>query len=250
MGFSLANFVANQYWMSSMFSGQVVGLANGLAAGWANVGAGVTQVVMPIVYSSLITTFDIPESTAWRVSFIFPAMFQTLTAILVLLFGTDQPEAQYRGQKPTEPKDSTHGRSFIWVLLNGLRNYRGWVLGLAYGYAFGVELTVDNMIAEYFYDRFGVNIRMAGMIAASFGVANCVSRPIGGIMSDRLGKRFGMRGRLWGLWTVQTTAGLLCILLGRIGSLWGSFAVMCLFSFFCQAASGLIFGVVPFVSKR
>ena len=91
---------------------------------------------------------------------------------------------------------------------------------------------------------------MAGAIAASFGLGNLVSRPVGGVVSDEMGRRFGMRGRLWSLWAVQTVAGLLCVLLGRVGSLWGSAAVMCCFSFFVQAASGLTFGVVHFISKR
>lgn len=77
-----------------------------------------------------------------------------------------------------------------------------------------------------------------------------MSRPLGGVISDTMAKKFGMRGRLWSLWAVQSFAGILCLVLGRTNSLYGSIAVMCGFSFFVQAASGLTFGVVPFVSKR
>lgn len=168
-------------------------------------------------------------------------------ALMVLRYGQDQPDGNYKKVKTLEknPKDSA-----IKVFLNGITNYRGWILGLTYGYCFGVELTMDNIIAEYFYDRFGVNMETAGVIAACFAFGNCVSRPMGGVVSDKLGKRFGVKGRLWGLWVVQTMAGLLCLWLGRVNSMWGSIAVMCSFSFFVQAASGLTFGVVPFVSKR
>ncbi|KAM2367241.1 hypothetical protein TB2_044831 [Malus domestica] len=245
-GFSLANFVANQFWMSSMFSGCVVGLANGFSAGWANMGSGVTQMVMPLIYS-FIMSFDVPSSTAWRLAFFVPAIFQTVTALLVLAFGQDLPSGSYkRSQKINNGSEE----SLLSVISNGAKNYRAWILALIYAFSFGVELTTDNIIAEYFYDRFGVNLEVAGIIAASFGMANFFSRPSGGLVSDRLARRFGMRGRLWGLWVAQTVAGLLCFLLGRVNSLWGSILVMCAFSVFVQAAAGLTFGVVPFVSKR
>lgn len=252
IGFSLANFVASQFWMSSMFAPTVVGLANGVAAGWANVGTGLTQLAMPLVYASILRLDVVPSSAAWRVAYAVPAAFQAATALMVLFYGQDLPDGDYcyYKKKQREARGGKTGESAWGVLLNGLTNYRGWVLGLTYGYCFGVELTIDNIIAEYFYDRFEVRIETAGAIAASFGLANWVSRPTGGVVSDQLGRRFGMRGRLWGLWLVQTTAGLLCVLLGRVDSLWGSVLVMSGFSFFVQAASGLTFGVVPFVSKR
>ncbi|KAI5665504.1 hypothetical protein M9H77_15357 [Catharanthus roseus] len=250
IGFSLANFVANQFWMSSMFSGSVVGFANGVAAGWANVGSGVTQLVMPLIYSLLMTTFGMRSSIAWRMAFLVPAIFQVVTALLVLFFGQDLPDGNYKSTKRFQNSPKLQEESVLTVLFNGLTNYRGWILALTYGFSFGVELTTDNIIAEYFYDRFNLDIETAGAIAASFGLANLVSRPAGGVISDEMGRRFGMRGRLWSLWLVQILAGLLCVLLGRVNSLWASILVMCCFSLFVQAASGLIFGVVPFVSKR
>ncbi|KAI3951678.1 hypothetical protein MKW92_012465 [Papaver armeniacum] len=84
------------------------------------------------------------------------------------------------------------------IFYHGIKNYR-------------VELTVDNIIAEYFFDRFNLKLHTAGLIAASFGLANFVSRPGGGMFSDFMAKRYGMRGRIWSLWLVQTTGGVLFI---------------------------------------
>lgn len=244
IGFSLANFVSCQFWMSSMFSGNVVGMANGVSAGWANVGSGLTQLVMPLLYSFLVGTARLAPSTAWRAAFAVPAVFQTATAIMVLALGQDLPDGKYKRGRESGKENA------MSILLNGLKNYRGWILGLTYGFCFGVELTTDNIIAEYFYERFGVEMETAGAIAASFGMANVVSRPAGGMVSDAMGRKFGMRGRLWSLWAAMTAAGVVCFCLGRVRTLWGSILVMCCFSFCVQAASGLTFGVVPFVSTR
>ncbi|EYU22672.1 hypothetical protein ABFS82_02G101900 [Erythranthe guttata] len=244
IGISLANFVSCQFWMASMFSGEVVGAASGVASGWASAGSGLTQLVMPSVYYFLTHIVKFKHSFAWRAAFTVPALLQILTALAVLAYGQDLPDGKYK----RIPNNTN--KNYFSILFNGLKNYRGWVLGLTYGFCFGVELTTDNIIAQYFYDRFGVGMEAAGAIAASFGFANIVTRPAGGVVSDAMGRRYGMRGRLWSLWAAQTVAAVLCVGLGRIESLWGSVLVMCCFSVFVQAASGLTFGVVPFVSKR
>ncbi|THF98915.1 hypothetical protein TEA_022122 [Camellia sinensis var. sinensis] len=213
VGFSLATFVATQFWMSSMFSTTVVGTANAVSAGWGNFGGGATQIIMPYVFS-IILDMGAVRFTAWRIAFFIPSLMQTTSAFSIFFLAQDLPDGNF-----TDLKKS-------------------------------VELTVDNIIAQYFYDRFNVNLHTAGIIAASFGLANIFSRPTGGIISDAMAKRFGMRGRLWALWTVQSLGGLLCIVLGRVGSLGASIAVLVAFSLCVQASCGLTFGIVPFISRR
>ena len=72
-------------------------------------------------------------------------------------------------------------------------------------------------------------------------------------MSDFLGNRIGMRGRLWWLFFCQMTGSVMCVLLG-IGAVQSNLAntigVICVFSFFIEAACGATYGVYPFVSHR
>ncbi|KAK3165203.1 hypothetical protein QOZ80_1AG0030210 [Eleusine coracana subsp. coracana] len=244
---ALASFVSTQFWMSSMFSSNKVGLANGYAGGWGNLGGGAVQLLMPLVYEAILKIGATPF-TAWRIAFFIPGLMQSLSALAVLVLGQDMPGGNYHKLLKS---GEMHKASATTVLRYGLANYRSWILALTYGYCFGVELAVNNIVAQYFYDRFGVNLRTAGLVAASFGLVNIFSRPIGGFISDGLSRRFGMRGRLWALWTVQTIEGVLCIALGLVDTSFGaSVGVMIIFSLFVQASEGLVFGVVPFVSRR
>ena len=61
--------------------------------------------------------------------------------------------------------------------------------------SFGIELTVDNFAALYYTDTFHLSLQMAGLVASLFGMMNLFARALGGIVSDRCNRRWGLRGR-------------------------------------------------------
>lgn len=132
-----------------------------------------------------------------------------------------------------------------------LLNYRTWVLTILYGFCFGVELTVNNIVNSYFTDNFNLPLSIAGLCGSLFGLMNLFARTLGGFSSDLLAKPFGMRGRLWAYFITQFVEGILCIVLSTLHeTLAGTLICIVGFSLFVQAAEGASFGIVPFVSKR
>ena len=95
IGLSLASFVACQVWCSQMFSKHVVGHANATAAGWGNMGAGITQLVMPHVMLGMLRATGNQVDLSWRLSFLVPVVLQ-LFAVCFALSARDLPDGNYR----------------------------------------------------------------------------------------------------------------------------------------------------------
>ncbi|MXY78327.1 MAG: MFS transporter, partial [Chloroflexi bacterium] len=241
-----ASFVITQYHTSVMFAPNVVGTANATSAGWGNLGGGVTQLVMPLVLSAILLV-GISETLGWRLAMVVPGAVLFVMGFVYYRFTQDAPEGDF---KQLRAEGRLGAKATRGSFLHAARDPRVWALFLVYGACFGIELTVNNVAALYFHDRFELSLVLAGAIASLFGLMNIFARTLGGFFGDRCGIRWGLRGRVWFLGAVLLVEGLALILFSRMGVIYLAIPTLILFSLFVQMSEGATFSVVPFVNKK
>jgi MFS transporter, NNP family, nitrate/nitrite transporter len=246
IGFIGATFVVTQFWTTMMYARDIVGTANATAAGWGNLGGGATNAIMPLVVNGLERKYSFDN--AWRIAQVIPASLLLVTGIALFFLCDDCPDGQYRDLIKAGTKTKTN--PFV-TITRAAKNYRVWILFATYGACFGIELVMNGNLATYIGDEFGVDSSKAGLIAGLFGLMNLFARSLGGILSDLMSKKWGMRGRLWALFFVLLSDGLALIAFSRITThLSVAIPVLVIFSIFVQMSEGATFGIVPFVDPE
>jgi NNP family nitrate/nitrite transporter-like MFS transporter len=241
-------FVITQYHTSVMFAPNCIGTANATTAGWGNFGGGVTQMVMPMVFTFYAVTIGLGSFWGWRAAMLTAGAVCFLTGIAYYFMTQDTPLGNFKDLREDglmPPPKSAPGTFGI-----AARDPRVWVLFLLYGACFGVELTMDNIAALYYTDYFGLGLKTAGLAAGSFGMMHLFARTLGGVFSDRLGSRWGLKGRVNWLFATLLIEGLGLMLFSRMTSLGFALPFMIGFGLFMKMAEGATYAVVPFINKR
>ena len=242
-----ASFVITQYHTSVMFSPNVVGTANATTAGWGNLGGGVTQMAMPLVLTGVLM-FGVGETLGWRLAMVVPGVALFLVGIAYFFLTQDAPLGNYKElrAKGLMPQASQVRGSF----LAAAKDYRVWVLFIIYGACFGVELTINNIAALYYFDRFGLDLKTAGLIAGLFGLMNLFARTTGGMLGDKFGIKFGLKGRVMFLGVVLLIEGIALMVFSQMTTLLLAVGAMIVFSLFVQMSEGATYSVVPFINRK
>ena len=206
-----ASFVITQYHTSVMFAPNVVGTANATTAGWGNLGGGVTQMAMPLVLG-IIVALGATDVIGWRIAMVVPGVALLLMGIAYFKYTQDSPDLEKAREERAQEPPGARTKAF----LEAAKDHRVWALFLIYGACFGIELTMNNIAALYYHDRFGLGVGLAGLIAGLFGLMNLFARTLGGIIGDKVGIRFGLRGRTLFLGGVLLIEGMALVLQRRV----------------------------------
>ncbi len=120
------------------------------------------------------------------------------------------------------------------------------VLNILYFATFGSELAVISMLPLFFAEVFSLDMVYAGLLASMYAFMNLMSRPGGGWLSDKFGRKKTL---------LILTAGLAIgyFAMAAIDSSWPLVlavvtAMVC--SFFVQAGEGAVFAAVPLIKRR
>ncbi len=163
----------------------------------------------------------------------------------------------------------------VWLLLGwlyGYQTYKAWevnrellegtktyspsqryqfrqvaILQLTYAVTFGSEIAAVSMLPGFFEKTFGLDHHFASMIAACYPFFNLVSRPSGGLISDKFGSR------KWTLTIIAAGVGIGYLLAYGIKGTWAlpaAIAVTMLAAYFAQAGCGATYGIVPLIKKE
>ena len=243
-----AAFVITQYHTSVMFAPNVVGTANATTAGWGNLGGGITQMVMPLIFA-LFVSFGFIEAEAWRYAMIVPGAVLLIMGFVYYFFTQDTPNGNLSELRKNDP-DYALKHEEKGGFLKACKDRRVWALFVMYGACFGVELTINNIAAIYYKDYFSLDLKTAGLIAGLFGLMNIFARSLGGVFGDKFGIKFGLKGRVRFLFLVLFLEGLSLILFSQMSFLPLAVGTMIIFSLFVQMSEGATYSVVPFINKK
>jgi NNP family nitrate/nitrite transporter-like MFS transporter len=255
-----STFVMSQYWTSQMFVKEIVGTANAIVGGWGNLGGGIAQLFMgSAMFPLFLIFFNGDTEKAWRSVFVVPAVLTMMTAVTCWFATDDSPKGNYDELKRKDEivshligatKASGTIDSGVVAFFNAMRNSNTIILMVQYGACFGVELTMNNAAATYFFEKFNQSQSMAAAIASSFGFMNIVARGVGGWLSDYLMSKLSMRGRLIAQLGCMLMEGVFILVFAAQNELGPAIVCLICFSIFVQAAEGSSYGIVPYVDPN
>ncbi|HVS94565.1 MAG TPA: MFS transporter [Mucilaginibacter sp.] len=237
-----ASFVITQFHTSMMFAPKIKGTANAVTGGWGNLGGGVTNMVMPLIFAAIVG-FGYTKAEAWRYAMIVPGAMMLVIAFVYYKFTKDTPEGNYDEIGYTKSK--SHKTN--WKIL---ADWRIWALTMAYAMCFGMEITFDNVASLHFVDSFHLSQKVAGLWAGAFGSMNLFARALGGIVSDKVGGKYGLRGKGLLLAGVLLLEGCGLLLFAHAGSLVAAISFMLTFALFLKMSNGATYGIVPFINEK
>jgi NNP family nitrate/nitrite transporter-like MFS transporter len=179
VGFAGNLFSVGIAWNSAWTPKERQGFALGVF-GAGNVGASVTKLLLVLVPTIIAGTaghvyFGIFRG-GWR---IFPSIYTVALVVVALLTFLVVPR---------QDRMAGQGKS-MREMLEPLKEVRVWRFSLYYAAVFGAYVALSAWLPKYYVDNFGIQLKTAALLTATFIFPASLLRPVGGWFSDRFGAR-------------------------------------------------------------
>ncbi len=171
IGLAGGSFIIGVAYVSRWYDAGHQGTALGIF-GAGNVGAAVTKFIAPFVMVAY----------GWHGVAHIWAVGLAIMGVAFFLLAKDDPEFVERRRKGI--KAPSFAEQFA-----PLKNIQVWRFSLYYFFVFGAFVALALWMPHYLISVYGVDVRTAGMAAASFSLSASLFRAYGGHLSDKFGAR-------------------------------------------------------------
>ena len=171
VGLAGGSFIIGVTYVSRWYPQERQGTALGIF-GMGNVGAALTTFLAPFIM--LIGGWAL-VANLWAYAII-------IMGVLFYFLAKDDPE--FTKRKAQGVQAPSLAEQFA-----PLKKLQAWRFSLYYFYVFGGFVALALWLPHYLVQVYGVDVRVAGVAAASFSLAASVFRMYGGVLSDRFGAR-------------------------------------------------------------
>ena len=167
------SFAVGVQYVSAWYPEKSTGTALGIF-GAGNVGSAITNFGAPILLVAM--------GGAWQNIAMVYAIILAITAVLFFLFTKDDPALQERRQKGIKHVP-------FMKQMEPLKNLQVWRFSLYYFFVFGAFVALALWLPRYYVGAYGMELGVAGMLAACYALPGSIFRALGGWMSDKWGAR-------------------------------------------------------------
>jgi NNP family nitrate/nitrite transporter-like MFS transporter len=171
VGLAGGTFAVGITYVSAWYEKEKQGTVLGIF-GVGNVGAAFTNFGAPFIMLAL----------GWQGLAKTYAIIMIVSAILFYLFAKDDPKLVARKAKKEKPRS-------ILQQIKPLKKLQVWRFSLYYFFVFGGFVALALWLPRYYVLVYGLDITIAGMLAAAFALPGSIFRALGGWLSDKFGAR-------------------------------------------------------------
>ncbi len=171
VGIAGGSFAVGVAYVAKWYPKEKQGTALGIF-GAGNVGAALTKFLAPFVMIAY----------GWQAVASIWAIAMAAMAVVFWIFTKDEPQLEARRKVGARPQP-------MLAMLAPLAKLQVWRFSLYYFFVFGAFVALALWLPRYLIGVYGLDIAMAGMIAALYSVPASIFRIYGGHLSDKYGAR-------------------------------------------------------------